>query len=452
MKIWRLQNIVEAGHIGSEVRSEIRRIDQRGIMRRNDQENDLLLFEGTILSYAVHANNARSGMFVETFEVFKQFLKRNTKMLVMCDVLMYFSMKKTLKQYFPDDQIDIMYYVRWEQSLGGSSPLEIKLRHMIKCMGFAFLQIVMSVINTLNGKRKRVLDARAFFSTGYVPPRYIDRNETIRKYICLQDAIPVLYQEYFPQMRDSRFWYRLLIDRLNPLERYFAISQATKDDFCRLFPQLPPDRVTVTYLGKNDRYRYLEKPDIKVLGKYGLERNSKYFFSLCTVEPRKNLLRSVKSFIRFIRQEKITDLYYVIGGGKWKTFYDQLLAEFEGDVFFQDYVKMIGYVEDEELPHLYNQAMCFVFTSQYEGFGLPVLEAMSCGCPVITSTSSSLPEVAGDAGLTVAWDSEEEHIEAYRQIFMDEGLRVKLHAAGLARAELFSWEKCADIMLREIYE
>lgn len=421
-------------------------------MKSNDKEGNLLLFEGTILSYAVHNNNARSGIFVETFEVFKQFLKRNTNMLVMCDVLMYFSMKKTLNQYFADDHIDIMYYVRWEQSLGGNSLLEIKLRHIIKCMGFAFLQIIMSVMNTLNGKRKKLLGARAFFSTGYVPPRYINRNETIRKYICLQDAIPILYKEYFPQMKDSHFWYRFLIDQLNPREHYFAISQSTKDDFCRLFPQLPSEHVMVTYLGKNDRYQYLEKPDITVLERYGLEQNTKYFFSLCTVEPRKNLLRSVKSFIQFIRQEKITDLYYVIGGGKWEKFYDQLLAEFEDDAFFQDYVKMIGYVEDEELPHLYNQAMCFVFTSQYEGFGLPVLEAMSCGCPVITSTSSSLPEVAGDAGLTVAWDNEEAHIEAYRQIFRDEGLRIKLHTAGLTRAKLFSWEKCADIMLREIYK
>lgn len=421
-------------------------------MEHNNQENGLLLFEGTILSYAVHTNDARSGIFVETFEVFKQFLKKNTNMMVMCDILMYFSMKKTLKKYFADDRIDIMYYVRWEQSLGGNSPLEIKLRHMIKCMGFAALQPVISLINLLNGKRKRTLHAEAFFSTGYVPPRYINRNELIRKYLCLQDAIPILYQEYFPQMKDSRFWYRLLLSQFNPQGRYFAISQATKNDFCRLFPQLLPEQITVTYLGKNERYQYIENPDIKVLEKYNIDQDTKYFFSLCTVEPRKNLLRSVKSFIRFIRQENITDLYYVIGGGKWKKFYNQLLAEFEGDVFFQDYVKMIGYVDDEDLPHLYNQAMCFVFTSQYEGFGLPVLEAMSCGCPVITSTSSSLPEVVGDTGLTVAWDSEEAHIGAYHQIYTDEALRIKLHTESLTRAELFSWENCADIMLREIYE
>lgn len=419
---------------------------------RHKEENGLLLFEGTILSYAVHTNEARSGIFVETFEVFKEFLKRNTNMMVMCDVLMYFSMKKTLKKYFANNYINIMYYVRWEQSLGGNTPFEIKLRHIIKCMSFTILQIIMSVVNVVNGKRKKMFQAKAFFSTGYVPPKYINRRESVKKYICLQDAIPVLYEEYYPQMKDPHFWYKLLIKQLNPFGRYFAISQATKNDFCRLFPQLSTDQVIVTYLGKNARYQCLEKPDIKVLKKYGMDQNTKFFFSLCTVEPRKNLLRSVKSFIHFIRQENITDLYYVIGGGKWKKFYDQLLAEMAGDTFFQDYVKMIGYVDDDDLPHLYNLAMCFVFTSQYEGFGLPVLEAMSCGCPVITSTSSSLPEVAGDAGLTVMWDSEEEHVEAYRQIYADEELRIRLHNDGLARAKLFSWENCADIMLREIYK
>lgn len=418
--------------------------------KNGKQENDLILFEGTVLSYAVHENNARSGIFVETFELFKQFLDRDINMLVMCDVLMYFSMKKTLRKYFADKDIDMMYYVRWEQSLGGNSPLEIQLRHVIKCMGFAVLQVVMTIINMLNGKKRKADSTNLFFSTGFVPPKSIGKNKAIRKYICLQDAIPLLYGEYYPQMKDRHFWYRLLIEQLNPQDHYFAISQATKDDFCRLSEKVLPRQITVAYLGKNERYRYIEHLDTRITEKYGLKVGDQYFFSLCTLEPRKNLLRSVKSFLQYIRQEKITDLYYVIGGGKWKSFYDQMLKEMEQDELFDQYVKMIGYVDDDDLPYLYSHAMCFIFTSQYEGFGLPVLEAMSCGCPVITSTSSSLPEVAGDAGLMVAWDSMQEHIEAYAQIYSDERLRKKLHENGLERAKLFSWEKCANIMLGEM--
>ena len=383
--------------------------------KRGNKENDLILFEGTILSYAVHANNARSGIFVETFEVFKQFLSKNVNILVMCDVLMYFSMKKTLRRYFADKDIDVMYYVRWNQSLGGNHPLDIKIRHVIKCMGFAILQVIMLAINRMNGKAKKAHSAKVFFSTGFVPPKSIGQNKAIKKYICIQDAIPMLYGEYFPQMTDSYFWYRLLIEQLNPQDHYFAISQATKDDFCRLIDRLSPEQITVAYLGKNDRYRYIEQFKARITKRYGIRKSDN-----------------------------------VVGGGKWKSFYDQLLKEMEQDDLFDQYVKLIGYVDDEDLPYLYSHAMCFVFTSQYEGFGLPVLEAMSCGCPVIASTSSSLPEVVGDAGVMVAWNSAEEHIDAYKRIYADCGLRDRLHEKGLERAKLFSWEKCAEVMLGEM--
>lgn len=418
--------------------------------KRSNKEDDLILFEGTILSYAVLANNARSGIFVETFEVFRQFLSKNANMLVMCDVLMYFRMKKTLRKYFSDNDIDIVYYVRWEQSLGGNTPLDIRFRHIVKCVVFAFLQVVMAVINGLNGKDKKVLGAKAYFSTGYVPNKKISKNDSIKKYICMHDIIPILYPEFYPQMKDRYYWYNRFLGQLNTKDTYFANSQYTKDDFVKAFPKLSSDQIIVTHLGKNSRYKYIANEDMSIAKKYGLVQVRKYFFSLCTVEPRKNLIRSVKSFLQFLRQDGITDLYYVIGGGKWKNFYDQMVKEMGQDDLFEQYVKMIGYVDDEDLPYLYSRAMCFVFTSQYEGFGLPVLEAMSCGCPVITSNSSSLPEVAGNAGLIVTWNSIQEHIDAYRQIYTDNVLRYKLHENGLERAKLFSWEKCADIMLSKI--
>lgn len=416
----------------------------------SNKEDDLILFEGTILSYAVHANNSRSGIFVETFELFKQFLSKNVNMLVMCDVLMYFSMKRTLRRYFVDKDIDVMYYVRWEQSLGGNSPLEIMFRHVIKCVFFAVMQVVMAVVNGVNGKTKKVLSAKAYFSTGYVSNKKIRKNDSIKKFICMHDIIPILYPGFYPQMKDRYYWYNRFLGQLNTKDTYFANSQYTKDDFMKVFPELSSDQIIVTHLGKNSRYKYIANEDMSIAKKYGLVQARKYFFSLCTVEPRKNLIRSVKSFLQFIRQEEITDLYYVIGGGKWKNFYDQMVKEMGQDDLFEQYVKMIGYVDDEDLPYLYSQAMCFVFTSQYEGFGLPVLEAMSCGCPVITSTSSSLPEVVGDAGVMVAWNSAEEHIDAYKRIYADCGLREILHEKGIERAKLFSWEKCSEVMLGEM--
>ena len=415
-------------------------------------DKKVIIFEGTVLSYAVHSNSSRSGIFVETYETFRQFLKHNREVIVLCDVLNIFSMKKAIKEFFPNDSFEVMYYVRWKQSLGGKNKIDICARNLVKIIAFSCLSVPLAIINFLNGKRKRVLAADTFLSTAYIGPDWIQNNKTIEKFFCVQDAIPLLYPEYYPQMKDRNFWYNCFIRNMNEKDHYFAISEATKKDFCRLFPQMKPEQFTVAYLGKNERYRYIETVDVNVMKKYGMNMDTKYFFSLCTVEPRKNLIRSVRSFIAFIKKNHIDDLYYVIGGGKWNTFYDSLVEEFQGDMFFSERIKMIGYVEDDDLPHLYNKAMCFVFTSQYEGFGLPALEAMSCGCPVITSTSSSLPEVVGDAGLMVEWDSDEEHIEAFHKMYYSEHLRSDLTRQSIERSKQFSWENCAETILKKIDE
>jgi glycosyltransferase involved in cell wall biosynthesis len=413
-------------------------------------EKKSIIYEGTILSYAVHSNSSRSGIFVETYETFRQFINQGCKVIVICDILNYFDMRKAIKVFYPGESFDVMYYVRWKQSLGGNSRLEIAVRNLIKTAIFLSLSIPLAVINRINGRRKKVLAADAFVSTAYVGPAWIQNNDNIDKYYCVQDAIPLLYPEYYPQMKDKNFWYNCFIRNLNERDHYFAISEATKNDFCRIFPKINENQFTVVYLGKNERYRTINKVDENILTKYGINTDTKYFFSLCTVEPRKNLLRSVRSFIEYIEKYNVDDLYYVIGGGKWNAFYKLMVEEFKDDAIFNKRVKMIGYVDDDDLPHLYNNAMCFIFTSQYEGFGLPALEAMSCGCPVITSNSSSLPEVVGDAGITVQWDSDEEHVEAYRRIYADELLRDNMHRKSLERAKLFSWQKCAEAMLQVI--
>ena len=99
---------------------------------------------------------------------------------------------------------------------------------------------------------------------------------------------------------------------------------------------------------------------------------------------------------------------------------------------------------------LYSGAEWFVYTSQYEGFGLPPLEAMKCGCPVITSNNSSLPEVVGDAGIMIDWDSDEQHIAAYEKYYMDKKYRDEMAKKGLEHAKIFSWEKTVDIIIKTI--
>ena len=109
-----------------------------------------------------------------------------------------------------------------------------------------------------------------------------------------------------------------------------------------------------------------------------------------------------------------------------------------------------GYIDDEDRAALYSGAEWFVYTSQYEGFGVPPLEAMQCGCPVITSNNSSLPEVVGDAGIKIDWDSDEQHIEAYEKYYFNEKLRKEYGIRGMEQSKQFSWEKTVNKMIELI--
>jgi glycosyltransferase involved in cell wall biosynthesis len=160
-----------------------------------------------------------------------------------------------------------------------------------------------------------------------------------------------------------------------------------------------------------------------------------------TLQPRKNYERLVQAFAWLPKQ----DIALVIVGGKgW--LYDKLFQQVQ-DLEIQDRVIFAGYVEDIDLPLVYNLAEVFVFPSLYEGFGIPTLEAMSCGIPVIAADNSSLPEAVGDAGILIDAQDVEALAQALAQVLDDQDLNYTLRERGLARAKLFTWEKAAQALL-----
>lgn len=160
--------------------------------------------------------------------------------------------------------------------------------------------------------------------------------------------------------------------------------------------------------------------------------------------------KNIITFVQFVQKNNIEDLVFVLGGSAWKAFLPMLEAEL-GEIP-QGLVIKACYIDDKDLAALYSGAEWFVYTSQYEGFGLPPLEAMQCGCPVITANNSSLPEVVGNSGIMIDWDSDEQHIAAYENYYFDDELRRNNAKAGIERAKLFSWDKCADIMIEKMTE
>lgn len=228
-------------------------------------------------------------------------------------------------------------------------------------------------------------------------------------------------------------------------KKVICISENTKRDLVRLVGY-PENRITVTYLGCDKKY---EKIDDEKIELYRIREKlpEKFILYVGTIEPRKNIELLIRSYIGLDRKIKEKHPIVIAGQMGW---YDKKLDMILNSQDVRPHLIKLGYVPESELPLLYNAASLFVYPSLYEGFGLPPLEAMACGCPVITSNSSSLPEVVGDGGLVVDPHDEEGLKEKIEMILTDEKSRKKYSNYGLERKKIFSWDRCAKETL-EVY-
>ena len=224
-----------------------------------------------------------------------------------------------------------------------------------------------------------------------------------------------------------------------------ADSEATKADLVARYGTAP-DKITVAYPGRDEALGPVrDRAAIEaVKARYGIAGD--YFLYLGTLQPRKNLARLVAAFAG-LRSDAVPAILVLAGKRGW--LYEDLFAQvhrlgLEGRVLFP------GYVRDEDKAALLSGARVFLFPSLYEGFGLPVLEAQGCGCPVITSTTSSLPEVAGEAALLVDPVDTGAITAAMKRIAADPGLRETLIERGFVNVRRFSWAACAKAVLSAI--
>jgi glycosyltransferase involved in cell wall biosynthesis len=217
-----------------------------------------------------------------------------------------------------------------------------------------------------------------------------------------------------------------------------------KDDFCEL-TRMSPYRVFVTPFAAAPGI-FRPEPDAAritaVLDKHGIARRP-YLLSLCTLEPRKNLPRLVRAFSALVEEERWRDLRLVlVGPADWKN--DALFASLDERPVLRERVILPGFVPDGDLSALYSGARAFVFPSLYEGFGLPALEAMQCGVPVIASRTSAVPEVVGEAALTVDPADEGALSDAMRVVLSDTALAAELARLGLERSKQFTWDRTVE--------
>jgi glycosyltransferase involved in cell wall biosynthesis len=240
---------------------------------------------------------------------------------------------------------------------------------------------------------------------------------------------------FVPRLR--RYLERVVPRSIERADLVLADSVHTCSDLIRLFA-VPRDRVKVIYPGIDTRFRPHPEPgeSARLRERYAIG-DQPYVLSVGTLQPRKNYLRLIQAFARS-RAIKGMDIQLLIAGGRgW--LYEDILAQAER----YDSVRLLGFVEEPDLPALYREAALFAFPSLYEGFGLPVLEAMACGVPVVCSRTSSLPEVAGDAALLVDPLDVDALQGALTRALDDSDLRSRMVKRGLVQAARYDWARSA---------
>jgi glycosyltransferase involved in cell wall biosynthesis len=247
-----------------------------------------------------------------------------------------------------------------------------------------------------------------------------------------------------------RFLQRVVPASARRASHVVADSHATARDLTELYG-VPSSRITVIHSGVDARFRPYVDPaeaaheSAALRAKYGLG-SAPFVLTVGTLQRRKNHLGLVRAFARLAAR---TDLDLVISGGKgW--LYDEVLAEVRA-LGLEQRVRFTGFTAEQDLPALYRAARVFAFPSFYEGFGLPLLEAMASGVPVVSSDASSLPEVAGDVALLVNPRDDDAIAAALQRALDDEPWRAAAAVRGIVRAKEFTWER-AGRQLLAVYE
>lgn len=263
--------------------------------------------------------------------------------------------------------------------------------------------------------------------------------------LTVHDLIGRIFPKNLPPV--SRFyWQYWLPFTIRWADIVVVDSHHTKSDLIHLVG-IPSDRIYVVHLGVDSSFRPLQQDDAAlaiVRLKYNLPL--KFILYVGTIEPRKGLDTLLMAYA--VLADKVSHDLVIAGKKGW---YTESLFQLIKTYNLEQRVHFTGYVADEDLPKLYNLATLFVYPSRYEGFGLPPLEAMACGVPVICSNAASLPEVVGNAAWLVPPDDAYALAIAIGQVLEDQQLQAALRLKGLERAKQFTWEKTARQMVR-IYE
>jgi glycosyltransferase involved in cell wall biosynthesis len=282
-----------------------------------------------------------------------------------------------------------------------------------------------------------------FHSPYLALPQNAGFNKSHLEFITIYDLMPTFLPHFFTSQTINAA--KENYESIDKNTWVLCISETTRQDLLKYKGNdIDPTKVIVTHLAASDFfYKSLDNDhNQRVLKKYEIPRRP-YVLALSLLDPRKNMNLIIDAYIDIVNQYLIDDLNLVLVGPNGQDV-NNIIEKIACQPRFKNRIILTGFIPDQDLAAIYSEALMFVYPSFYEGFGLPPLEAMQCGVPVITSNNSSLPEVVGDAAIMIDPTDRTELVNAMYRLYIDEELRNNLSEMGIERAKLFSWKKCTE--------
>lgn len=276
------------------------------------------------------------------------------------------------------------------------------------------------------------------------PDGYCSLRTPVPTCLVIHDLAFEHYPEHF-KLSHKHYWKFFQPRFARKAKRIVTVSEFSRQDIISHYG-IEEAKIDIACNGAHDAYRPLrwdEKEAVKKKYADGCE----YFVFAGALHPRKNIVNLLKAFVAFKKMQRSDMKLVIVGRFGWK--YDEVL-EMKENMPFKDDVKWVGYMDVDELSQVTGAAYAMVYPSYFEGFGIPILEALKCDVPAIVSNTSSMPEVAGDAGLLVDPNDAEDIAAKMEQLYKDENLRTKLIAAAPAQVNKFTWDKAADVLWQNI--
>jgi glycosyltransferase involved in cell wall biosynthesis len=426
-----------------------------------------VIFDATVLvSGNVSGDIHKTGLFRVSYEILKELSKSNEIEIFLFDIFYRErEIRKYVQKYFPNCK-RLKVYSTWYKSLvfpvgdladdyrneeqSSNNKISYGTAKLFKNLLLFIERIARKIERWFfieKNLKESVNKCNVYFSLYHTIPLSIRTNSNIKKIYTVHDMIPIMNPEYFPSPFNEALLKEVL-DNIGYNDHVIAVSEYTKRDVLKYRKDLDEKNIIVSHLAASEIF--IKKENISEVAliktKYNINCD-KYLLSVCTIQPRKNLRLLIDAYRSLLYEKPGFGIKLVLTGSYGWNSNDLMKDIKEINKTFNTPIILTGFVSDEDLAYLYSGSYMFIFPSLYEGFGLPVLEAMQCGVPVICANSSSLPEVVGDCGILIDPFKELELKQAIELLLNDERLHYSLSKKSIERSLQFRWGKTTDKIL-----